>query len=36
MQKGGTHFIVGGTAHLAGSDSLQTMLSRRGFAVARY
>lgn len=36
MQTGGTHFIAVGAAHLAGADSLQSMLSKRGFTVARY
>lgn len=36
MQSGGTHFIAVGAAHLAGKDSLQSMLQKRGFDVARY
>jgi uncharacterized protein YbaP (TraB family) len=36
MQSGGTHFIAVGAAHLAGRDSLQSMLQKRGFTVARF
>lgn len=36
MRSGGTHFIAVGAGHLAGADSLQVMLSQRGFTVARY
>lgn len=36
MQKGGTHFIAVGAAHLAGHDSLQSLLQKRGLTVARY
>jgi len=36
MQSGGTHFIAVGAAHLAGKDSLQSMLQKRGFDVTRY
>ncbi len=31
----GTHFIAVGAAHLAGADSVQTMLLKRGLTVAR-
>jgi hypothetical protein len=31
----GTHFIAVGAAHLAGTDSVQTMLQKRGLIVAR-
>lgn len=36
MSQGGTHFIAVGAAHLAGGDSLQAMLTKRGLSVARY
>jgi uncharacterized protein YbaP (TraB family) len=36
MEKGGTHFIAVGAAHLAGNNSLQSMLQKRGLIVARY
>jgi uncharacterized protein len=36
MQTGGTHFIAVGAAHLAGKDSLQSLLHKRAYDVALY